>query len=59
MNILHAMMQMARYFNEGDGRNADQQTKDSFNAIRDFVTTIIDEAMREDKSNTREKHGPK
>lgn len=50
MNILHAMMQMAKYFNEGDGRNADQQTKDSFNVIRDFVTTIIDEAMREDKS---------
>lgn len=50
MNILHAMMQMARYFNEGDGRNADQQTKDSFNVIRDFVTGMIDEAMREDKS---------
>lgn len=50
MSVIVAMMQMAKYFNEGDGRNADQETKDSFNAIRDFVTTIIDEAMREDKS---------
>ena len=50
MNILQAMIQLSTYFSEGDGRNADQRTKDSFNAIRDFVTAMIDEAMREDKS---------
>ena len=47
MSVIEAVMQMAKYFNEGDGQNADQETKDSFNAIRDFVTIMLGAAISE------------
>lgn len=47
MSVIEAVMQMAEYFNEGDGRNADQETKDSFNAIRDFVTVMLGTVISE------------
>ena len=50
IQLLQAMIQLSIYFNNGDGQNADQKTKDSFIAIRDFFTAMIGEAMREDKS---------
>lgn len=50
IQLLQAMIQLSTYFSIGDGQNADQQTKDSFIAIRDFVTAMIGEAMREDKT---------
>lgn len=49
MSVIEAIMQMEKYFNEGDGRNADLETRDSFNAIRDFVTVMLGTAMGEDE----------
>lgn len=39
-------MTLGGYFNEGDGKDADLDVKDAWNAMRDFVTATFGDVMR-------------